>query len=336
MMNNLFTVTCPKNHYGDGFKVVLNQPLSVVENPYVYKKEMKRVLLEVVDSYPKVTLGYSGGSDSGFVLCCIRDLIEEGKLKTDTINIVLCAFYYNKSLLNLDLNRAMKFAHSLGIKPDLLEFDLKSEWDGVCKYVLSHKITDMAGAMQTMLGDKIDGHFFIVRRWGRKRRCGFDISVGNDDPIPFIWDTMAQFKTSNVIDLQCWDNKIFSSFITPYTLKSKNVNMEPFNNLPNWPWNEYQLSESNIYYPHLMIQETMYRTLIYLQCYPEMTEILYKIPTCSWDLAWNLVDEKEQEIIGDFSNFIKSMPEVTCNLEFPDGKLFTKKDLTNATDYGII
>ena len=74
-MNNLFTVTCPTDYFSDDFKVVLNQPLSITENPYVYKKETKRVLLEMVDTYPKITLGYSGGSDSAFVLCCIRDLI---------------------------------------------------------------------------------------------------------------------------------------------------------------------------------------------------------------------------------------------------------------------
>ena len=330
-MNDLFTVTCPTGFFNNDFKVVLNQPLSIIENPYVYKKEMKRVLLEVVDSYPKVTLGYSGGSDSGFVLCCIRDLIEEGKLKKDTINIVLCAYRSGEALLNLDFDRALTFANSLGIEPNLLEFDLKEEWDNVVKYTSSHKITDIAASMQNMLGDKIDGYFFIVRRWGRKRRCGFDINVGDNDPIPFIWDTMAQFKTSNVIDLQCWNNKLFSSFITPYTLKSTNVNMELFNNLPNWPWKEYDLSEKNMYYPHIMIQETMYRTLIYLQCYPEMTEILYKIPTCSFS-----IDYKNYEMYIEFVTFLESMPQISCNLELPDGKLFTKKDLTNAADYGII
>ena len=330
-MNNLFTVTCPTSYYKNDFKVVLNQPLSIVENPYVYKKEMKRVLLEVVDSHPKVTLGYSGGSDSGFVLCCIRDLIEEGKLKKDTINVVLCAYRSGETLLNLDFDRALRFANSLGIEPNLLEFDLKEEWDNVVKYTSSHKITGIAASIQDMLGDKIDGHFFIIRKWGRKNRCGFGPNVGNNDPVPVMWIMMTQFKTSNVIDLQCWDNKIFSSLINPYTLKSKNVDMEPFNSHPNCPWKGYTLDQKDIWYQHLGIQESMHKLLIYLQCYPEMTEILYKIPTCSFS-----IDYKNHGMYIEFMTFLESMPQISCNLELPDGKLFTKKDLTNAADYGII
>ena len=33
----------------------------------------------MVDTHPKLILAYSGGVDSVFILCCIRDLIDEGK-----------------------------------------------------------------------------------------------------------------------------------------------------------------------------------------------------------------------------------------------------------------
>lgn len=340
MMNNLFAVTCPKNYHGGDFKVVLNQPLSVVENPYVYKKEMKRVLLEVVDSYPKVTLGYSGGSDSGFVLCCIRDLIEDGQLKKDTIDVVLCKYVDNELSLSIDTNRAIEFANSLGINPRLITFDLRKEWDNVCQHVLKSKVTMIATSVQDMIAEKIDGYFIVARRWGRKRRTGFDIMTGNDEPVVMVWNLMSQFKSQNVVDIQCWDNKIYSSLISPYTLKSKNVKMEPINNDPYCPWKRYESPYvKDWFHPHILIQETMHKWLIYLQCYPEMFEIMYKIPT----FRYPDFNKKENQMFKEFYDFIQSIElnyksgwPLTCNLEFPDGKLFTKKDLTNATDYGII
>ena len=62
-----------------------------------------------------------------------------------------------------------------------------------------------------------------------------------------------------------------------------------------------------------------------------MTEILYKIPTVSF-----FRDDKNYEMYVEFMGFLESLPLISCSLEFPDGKLFTKRDLTNAADYGII
>ena len=81
-MNDLLT---PK--FEGEFEITLNYPLWITENPFKLKEETKRAILEIIDSYGKVSLAYSGGSDSGFVLCCIHDLIGEGKITKNTIEI---------------------------------------------------------------------------------------------------------------------------------------------------------------------------------------------------------------------------------------------------------
>ena len=65
-MNNTFNdLLSPK--FEDNFEVTLNYPLWITEDPLTLKRECKRGLLEVAETYKKVSLAYSGGSDSGFL-----------------------------------------------------------------------------------------------------------------------------------------------------------------------------------------------------------------------------------------------------------------------------
>ena len=65
-MNNTFNdLLSPK--FEDNFEVTLNYPLWITEDPLTLKRECKRGLLEVAETYKKVSLAYSGGSDSGLL-----------------------------------------------------------------------------------------------------------------------------------------------------------------------------------------------------------------------------------------------------------------------------
>ena len=76
-VNNLFTIVHPYSNPNKDFSITINHPIWITNDAYEAKVEAKRVLLEMVDTYPKLILAYSGGTDSAFILCCIRDLINE-------------------------------------------------------------------------------------------------------------------------------------------------------------------------------------------------------------------------------------------------------------------
>ena len=93
MKENLFSVKFPKS-FNDDFEIFIHDDPFVMVNPYDTKKEYKRVLVEMADTYSNLILAYSGGMDSAFILCCLRDLIEEGKLTKDTIKILSILKYH--------------------------------------------------------------------------------------------------------------------------------------------------------------------------------------------------------------------------------------------------
>ena len=73
----LFTIVHPYSNPKKDFSITINHPVWITDDILAAKRESKRVLLEMVDTYPKLILAYSGGTDSAYILCCIRDLINE-------------------------------------------------------------------------------------------------------------------------------------------------------------------------------------------------------------------------------------------------------------------
>ena len=97
------------------FEVKLNYPLPITDDIFSIKEHGKRVLLVMVDTYPKLILAYSGGSDSAFILCCINDLINEWKITKNTIEIVQGVYTAKDIILTPDHKRANKFAKYLNL-----------------------------------------------------------------------------------------------------------------------------------------------------------------------------------------------------------------------------
>ena len=75
----LFTIVHPYSNPDRDFSITINHPVWITDDILAAKRETKRVLLEMVDTHPKLILAYSGGTDSAFILCCIRDLNNEKK-----------------------------------------------------------------------------------------------------------------------------------------------------------------------------------------------------------------------------------------------------------------
>ena len=332
-MNDLLT---PK--FEGEFEVTLNYPLWITENPFKLKEETKRAILEIIDSYGKVSLGYSGGSDSGFVLCCIHDLIDEGKITKNTIEIWQGIFIIDGNP-QLDSERATRFANSLGFEPRMCEFIIdnafnKKLMDYALKYVDRH---------QSMTGE--DPYICLIQDYVASIQDSTVLTVSNTGTsLGFGWNPKDEVNlsrwsenwliplnqvthydyNSNTVEVLCWDNKVFSCLISPFKIKKRFVNIEPFESLP--PLN-------NPLHP-IRLNRYMDKWMIYLQCYPKMFEIFYKFQT--FRNGWrsnNLSNQKEAEMVRETATTLEKFPIKRTKVKLSNGKYFTIKDLVNYEDY---
>ena len=335
MMNDLFTPT-----FGENFKVTLNYPLWIVENPYKLKEEVKRGLLEMVDTHNKLSLAYSGGSDSGFILCCLHDLIKEGKLKKDTIEVFQGVFIINDEP-QYDMNRAIKFANSLGIDPKIVEINLDNDTDvwtsiwneasksnekygGLC--TLEHNL--FAVTVQNYVS-AIQDSMVIRETFVDRDRLGVTLQM------------LYQYDPDkNFVEMYAWDNKILSCTISPYGLKKRPINCVPFRSPIDLPANVHPLHPKNV-------DKLLSKWVIYLQCYPEMTEIFYKFTTLGYSCIGDYEfferglpsrygkETKTTLKIFEFRKFFSSYPLVSTDMTLPSGELFEIEHLTNYKDYFV-
>ena len=321
---NLFDFQWPK-HFGDEFKVTLNHPLYISDNIFAAKEHGKRVLLEMVDLHPKLTLAYSGGMDSGFILCCIRDLIDEGKITEDRIEIMQGIFTGGDVILTADNERATKFANSLGFSPRIHKFDIHEKWKEIENFYLDYKVggrASFAVACQHLIAMEQDSVIISNRHhtWS---------GISNNSC--FTLSSCILHQIDNMINFRTWDSDSYSSYITPFKINCRKVNMQPYDIAS--PENKFWKDSSgwdyvSIFQTRLSLQffeETFPKLMIYLQCYPKMMEILGKFVTIDW-VIW------EQHCSHDEISRLRmfdEMPETFGMIRFPNGELVTKEHLLN-------
>ena len=327
-MNDLLTPT-----FGETFKVTLNYPLWITSDPYKLKEEIKRGLLEMVDTYDKLSLAYSGGSDSGFVLCCIHDLIEEGKLKKDTIEIFIGIFVAD-GRPQADANRAIRFANSLGFDPKKVVLNLDNTPD------IHDAIVDQTFKNIEKFGGLLEEIDFLYPSSLQDYACSLQDSTvirAHTLGSPLInaslyesvdWGLVATRlkhydSDINEVEMFLWDNKIASSFISPYKLKKSPIDTEPILKL----FNISKIPAGPI--GPATLDAKLDRWMIYLQCYPKMTTILYKFRTLPYNISNSFAGYKMME----FKEKIKSYETKIAELQLPSGEYFTRKHLTNYKDY---
>lgn len=307
---NLFDIELPK-YFMDEFKVTLNYPLYISDNIFAAKEQGKRVLLEMVDTYPKLILGYSGGMDSSFILCCIRDLIDEGKITEDTIEIVQGIFTGGDVILTLDHERATKFANSLGFNPRIYKYDINEKWRECEELALTYKLSGpptVIGIYQILFAMQQDGIVIMNQVTPMLNECRLTTACLS---MCSVFDNQINFHT--------WDSDNYSSYITPFRLNSRKVNTQPYmiDMIDSSMHMDYQSISS--------LQKYMHLYMVYLQCYPEMMEILGKFGTINWEL-WRqkYFNENIMRLLE-----LNRMPYNVTNVQLPNGELFTEKHLIN-------
>jgi hypothetical protein len=323
----LFDIKLPKTFMGE-FEVTLNYPLHITDNIYALKEHGKRVLLEMIDLHPKLILAYSGGSDSAFILCCIRDLIDERKITNDAIEIVQGIFTGGDVILTADHERATKFANSLNFSPRIYKYDVNVMWEDIEKFTLDNNLSS-SGCVNTscqyILATKQDG--VVIQHQGPGLGPGqglpgryTGLCLKNENLI-FSNNWCRWDSIDNIINFDTWDKEIYSSFITPFRLSSRPINMQPY---------DVALTQNIEKQSLFGMGNYLYKWMLYVQCYPEMTEIFGKFVT----IDWNLLPQKFfNGRIARFLQTLETSQENFAYVKLPNGNLYTKKDLTNFGDY---
>tara|TARA_E500000331_G_scaffold334515_1_gene359762 strand:+ start:707 stop:1708 length:1002 start_codon:yes stop_codon:yes gene_type:complete len=329
-MNDLLT---PK--FEGEFEITLNYPLWITENPFKLKEETKRAILEIIDSYGKVSLGYSGGSDSGFVLCCIHDLIDEGKITKNTIEIWQGIFIIDGNP-QLDSERATRFANSLGFEPRMCEFIIdnafnKKLMDYALKYVDRHQSMTGEDPYICLIQDYVasiqDSTVLTVSNTGTSLGFGWNpkdevnLSRWSENWLISLYQVTHYDSDSNTVEALCWDNKVFSCLISPFKIKKRLVDIEPFEKLPE-SYDPLHPRNTNKF---------MDKWMIYLQCYPKMFEIFYKFST--FRNGWRSSNQKEAEMVREAAATLEKFPVKRTKVKLSNGKYFTIKDLLNYEEY---
>ena len=255
------------------------------------------------------------------------------KLKSDTIEIVQGVFKANDFPLTMDTKRATSFARKLGFEPRIYELDVNKRCLEAQQFFYDFCLsgyTAIDDIFQTIWASDQDGHVIRSSNFPRDYRFGFNYSCDTFkiSTINTLWDL-----PNNQVNISTWDNKVFSSFITPYRLLAPNIDKSPFEDVDKHesrkPTNS-RFDKDGM----ALLEKYLDKWMIYLQCYPEMTEILGKFYTIDWSI-WSL---RQKEFMGskyikDFLDFQKKSEYKFAEIKFPDGRPLTKKDLVNYEQY---
>jgi hypothetical protein len=345
MKENLFSVKFPKS-FNDDFEIFIHDDPFVMVNPYDAKKEYKRVLVEMADTYSNLILAYSGGMDSAFILCCLRDLIEEGKLTKDTIKIIQGTFTIAGKQLSVDRIRAANFAVDLGFTPEIYNMELDDNVQNeIENWVTTHGFWDYTVALQNIWASKQNGT--VIARHGNLNGKThvemFGTTNDNPDDVCQTIDFWTSFSPhSNWIDFEKWDAAAYSTLITPYHLNKSKVDLQPFEQVKEDGLLYYSGVSvdaqdevlSKVQHPlhPARIDNHISRIITFLQCYPEMTRLWGKFVTIDSVLGPHFLGGIEHPLANrlmDFKKGYKKMRMVTVNWTYVkklDGTLWNIRD----------
>lgn len=339
MKENLFSVKFPKS-FDDDFEIFIHDDPFVMVNPYDAKKEYKRALVEMADTYSNLILAYSGGMDSSFILCCLRDLIEEGKLTKDTIKIIQGTFTIAEKQLSADRVRAANFAVDLGFTPEIYNMELDDNvQDEIENWITTHGIWDYNVALQDIWASKQNGTVIEgVDRLHLHTRHGhegflpatvemFDTTSENPNDVWEFIDPWTSFSPdSNWIDFEKWDAAVYSTLITPYSLNKSKVDLQPFEQVKedghsycsgvSIDAQDEVLSKAHHPLHPTRIDKHIGIWMTYLQCYPEMTRLWGKFPTIDSALSSHSLGGIEHPLVNrliDFKTMYKQIRSEKVN-----------------------
>jgi len=355
MRENLFSVKFPKSNKDD-FEVFIHDDLFITANPYDAKKEYKRALVEMVDTYSNLILAYSGGMDSAFILCCLRDLIEEKKLTKNVIKVVQGTFTIAGKQLSADRVRATNFAADLGFTPEIYNMELDYDvQDEIEVFIIDQHYRIYASALQDIWASKQKGTVLQAKTGVKfigvepsRIRSGMkpEITVDQKELFRIHKDLFTEFlPDSNWINCEKWDAKVFSSLITPFSLNKSNIDLQPFeqvkkDSLSHCSGIAVDVQDqilSRTYHPlhPIRVEYDLSKIIVYLQCYPEMIKLWCKFPTLDSSLDSHSFCGIEHPFVDRLLDFKKMWKKCvshdknwTCVKKL-DGTIWTRKDLLN-------
>lgn len=308
----------------DPFNVTLNSHIWETHDPYILKVTTQNSILNMINKHGKLILGYSGGMDSGFILCCIRDLLRLEFITEDQIEIATARYLINGEPATIDFNRSMRFAKKLGFNPRIDNLELNEEFLLECMdWGEEWKIPDIVSLTQNLWrmrqshpvikGDAAPGHYH-----------SHDMSPVEHSREYLL--TMTSYKLthhipySNSIDIWDYDNEVFSALCSSYWLHKGDIDYEPFGT------GHY----GNPFNP-IAFNERLPRIILTLQCYPELTEIFFKFPSFSnkgKSSSNNIMSEAREYYNSKFS-----IDDCTVNVCLPNEKPF--KTIKEVEDYFV-
>ena len=140
-------------------------------------------------------------------MCCVRDLIDEGKITRNTIEIVQGVYTAGRIVLTSDYERATKFAKSLNLKPRISKYDVNRKWDDIEKFIIDTKLGGLGctdTSCQYLLAMEQDG--VVIQHRGPGRYTGLSF---NNENLIFSNNWCAWDIIDNIINF----NKNFTKYI---------------------------------------------------------------------------------------------------------------------------
>lgn len=262
----MLDVTYPKTPQ-DKLKVVLKKPLVMTSDDQSLRTEVKRVLREILQE--RVIVGYSGGMDASFLLCCLRDLVTGGKVDPSKFQVRKMLPTITGIPVQRDHERGIRFAKSLG-------FDVAVE-----KVELTEKVQDYAD-----FGDRylIACLVSITQEVWRQSQDYPVIKAANHPGMSVHWtdesltdkgsmqhsEKLMHHRMSPSIDVFDYDERIYSAFLSPLYMNHRNIDQGPFTEQEKSLGNPFSVRVTN---------SMLFKWIRMLNCYPEMQQVYYKFPT---------------------------------------------------------
>ena len=309
-----------KAEFEPEFSVTLTRPIYMAKDNYKLKRETKRALIEIRETYSgTLVLPYSGGFDSSFVLLCYMDNIREGRLKK-TDFIVREAIFIAEECKDENIpthTEASRFLRDYMIDgvdyrydKIILNKELLQEITKELKEVST--LNEFLGQLLDLWRKKTLGEHSFIWCEGFPKPNKRQIGIG-PQPRRAVWDSLLclsnngfkYLKSNDNINIFHWDEHVFSSFLTNFWYHQPIIAFNKGVHLNEYFW--------------FNAQEGLSRQMIMMQCYPELFSCYPKRKMINEDhrgRLWN-------QIVARLNSY-----EVRTPLQLPNGEKVTSVEQT--------
>lgn len=273
----MLDVTYPKTPQ-DKLKVVLKKPLVMTPDDQSLRIEVKRALRSVLKE--RAIFGYSGGLDSSFVLCCLRELVTGGRVDPSKFQVKKMLPTINGISVQRDHERAIRFANSLGFHVAVEKVELTEKIQDYADFGDKHLIPCIVSITQEVWRQSQDlpvikaaNHPGMSVNWlvpfsvlPRDSSHYIDGSIGSMQHS----EKLMHHELSPTIDIFEYDERVYSAFLSPFYMSYRDIDQTPFTEDEKSLGNPFSVSVTN---------SMLFKWIRMLNCYPEMQQIYFKFPT---------------------------------------------------------